>query len=73
VKISLEPYRRMIHTWNISVKEHAWTKVTDHGGLRHASEDTYRFFLALETRVYELIKRGEQKEKMLYRSILDYF
>jgi len=45
----------------------AWTKAIEHGGLRHASEDTYRFFLVLETRVYELIKRGEQKEKLVVR------
>ena len=38
-----------------------WTKATDHGGLKHASDDTYKFFLTLESRVYELIKKGKQK------------
>ena len=31
-----------------------WMSITDRGGLRHASDDTYRFFLAMKTRVYEL-------------------
>ena len=49
----------------------AWTKATDRGGLKHASEDTYRFFLALENRVYELIKRGEQKAKVVGETMDD--
>jgi len=48
-----------------------WTKSSDRGGLRHASEDTYRFFLALETRVYELIKKGETKEKVVRETMDD--
>ena len=41
----------------------AWTKATDCRGMRHVSEDTYRFFLALETRVYVLIKREVNRRK----------
>ena len=42
-----------------------WTKATDRGGLKHASDDTYKFFLTLESRVYELIKKGEQKVQVV--------
>jgi len=49
----------------------AWTKATDRGGLKHASEDTYKFFLTLENRVYDLIKRGEQKVKVVSETMDD--
>jgi len=49
----------------------AWTKATDHGGLKHASEDTYKFFLTLENRFYDLIKRGEQKVKVVSETMDD--
>lgn len=42
-----------------------WTRTTDRGGLRHASNDTYSFFLALETVLYQLIKEGELREKVV--------
>lgn len=42
-----------------------WTRTTDRGGLRHASSDTYRFFLALETLLYQLIEKGELREKVV--------
>ena len=48
-----------------------WTTCTDRGGLRHASDDTYRFFLAMETRVYELIKSGDKKDKIISETIDD--
>ena len=48
-----------------------WTSNTDRGGLRHASDDTYRFFLALESRVYELIKSGDKKVKVVGETIDD--
>lgn len=48
-----------------------WTSNTDRGGLRHASDDTYRFFLALESRVYELIKSGDKKDKVVSETIDD--
>ena len=42
-----------------------WTRTTDRGGLQHASNDTYSFFLALETVLYQLIKEGELREKVV--------
>ena len=48
-----------------------WTSNTERGGLRHASDDTYRFFLAMETMVYELIKNGDKKDKIISESIDD--
>ena len=48
-----------------------WTSNTDCGGLRHASDDTYRFLLAMETRVYELIKSGGNKDKVVSETIDD--
>lgn len=48
-----------------------WTSNTDRGGLRHASDDTYRFFLALESKVYELIKSGDKKDKVVSETIDD--
>ena len=48
-----------------------WTTCTDRGGLRHASDDTYRFFLAMETMVYELIKNGDRKDKIISETIDD--
>lgn len=48
-----------------------WTSNTDRGGLRHASDDTYRFFLALESRVYGLIKSDNMKGKVISETIDD--
>ena len=48
-----------------------WPNNTDRGGLRHASDDTYRFFPAMETRVYELIKSGGNKDKVVSETIDD--
>ena len=42
-----------------------WTRTTDRGGLRHASNDTYIFFLALETVLYRLVKEGELRENVI--------
>ena len=42
-----------------------WTRTTDRGGLRHASNDTYRFFLALETVLLQLVEKGELREKVV--------
>ena len=42
-----------------------WTRNTDRGGLRHASNDTYRFFLALETVLLQLVEKGELREKVV--------
>jgi len=42
-----------------------WTRTTDRGGLRHVSDDTYKFFIAIELITYKLILAGEQKEKIM--------
>ena len=42
-----------------------WTNNIDRGGLSHASNDAYRFFVALETAFYHLLKSGEPKDKII--------
>ena len=42
-----------------------WTKSTDRGGLCHVTDDTYRFFLAVESQLHKFLKRGELKEEVL--------
>ena len=42
-----------------------WTNNVDRGGLSHASNDAYRFFVALETAFYQLLKSGEPKGKII--------
>ena len=43
-----------------------WTSNTDRGGLSHVSnDDAYRFFVALETAFYQLLKSGEPKDKII--------
>ena len=43
-----------------------WTIANDRGALRHVtvSEDTYRFFVAMEMTTYKLLEVGESKEKV---------
>ena len=48
-----------------------WTCINDRGGLRHVSNDTYRLFMAIETRLYQLIKEGELKEKAIIEILMD--
>ena len=42
-----------------------WTIANDRGALRHVSEDTYRFFVAMEMITYKLLEVGESKEKVM--------
>ena len=42
-----------------------WTSNTDRGRLSHVFNDTYRFFVALETAFYQLLKSGEPKDKII--------
>ena len=42
-----------------------WTNVNDRGGLQHISDDTYRFFVAMEMITYKLLEVGESKEKVM--------
>ena len=42
-----------------------WTRTTDRGGLQHVSNDTYQFFLAIEAVLYQLVVRGETKDKVI--------
>ena len=48
-----------------------WIRTNDRGGLRHASDDTYRCFLAIEMITYRLIAAGEQKEKVMCEVVCD--
>ena len=54
----------MIHLEYVKI----WTSNTDRGGLSHVSD---RFFLAMETRVYKLIKSGDNKNKVVSKTIDD--
>ena len=42
-----------------------WIDTTDHGGLKHVSEDTFRCFKALELVTYELLKKGATKTEVI--------
>ena len=46
-----------------------WTKSTDRGGLRHVTDDTYRCFLAIESIVYNILKRGGLKDEVLVKVV----
>ena len=48
-----------------------WTRTTDRGGLSHASDDTYRFFVSLETAFYQLVKKGEPKDNVISEIMSD--
>lgn len=39
-----------------------WTSTTDRGGLKHVSDDTFRFFKALELIAYELLIKETTRE-----------
>ena len=41
-----------------------WTTTTDRGGFKHISDDTFRFFKALEMIAYELLMK-EKKEQLM--------
>ena len=42
-----------------------WTTQNDRGGLIHISNDTFRFFCAVEKITYELIKSGSTKDNVI--------
>ena len=46
-----------------------WTKSTDRGGLWHVTNDTYRYFLAIKSIVYNILKRGGLKDEVLVKVV----
>ena len=46
-----------------------WTKSTDRGGLQHVTDDTYRCLLAIESIVYNILKRGGLKDEVLVKVV----